>query len=135
MSRAGGKRSLRGHVDRVDKFLIAGWALCEDEPAERPEIQLVQGGEVVITVQACFPAPQLREAPNLTASIAAPMYHWRLWMPLANGLRPDVPFSIVFRENGAPLTLGERRRLAAMEGIDSAARAALAEAVLFTPAQ
>ncbi|ODR19159.1 hypothetical protein BHQ23_20560 [Mycobacterium gordonae] len=130
---AGGKRSLRGHVDRVDKFLIAGWALCEDEPAERPEIQFVQAGEVVITLRPCFPHPQLRTALNLPASPAAPTYHWRLWMPLANGLKPDVPFSIVFRENGALLTLGENRRLAAMQSIDPAARADLDEAVLFTP--
>jgi SAM-dependent methyltransferase len=130
---AGGKRSLRGHVDRVDKFLIAGWALCEGEPAERPEIQVVQGGEVVITLRPCFPHPQLRAALNLPASPAAPTYHWRLWMPLANGLTPDVPFSIVFRENGALLALGESRRLAAMQSIDPAARADLDEAVLFMP--
>lgn len=130
---AGGQRSLRGHVDRVDKFLIAGWALCEDEPAERPEIQFVQGGEVAITLRPCFPHPQLRAALNLPASPAAPTYHWRLWMPLANGLKPDVPFSIVFRENGALLALGESRRLAAMQSIDPAARADLDEAVLFMP--
>lgn len=130
---ADGKRSLRGHVDRVDKFLIAGWALCEDEPAERPEIQFMQGGEVVITLRPCFPHPQLRMALNLPASPAAPMYHWRLWMPLANGIRPDVPFSIIFRENGALLALGESRRLTAMQFIDPEARVDLDEAVLFMP--
>ena len=128
-----GRRSLRGNVGRIDKFLIAGWALREDEPAERPEIQFVQDGEVVITLRPCFPAPQLRAALNLPASPAAPTYHWRLWMPLANGLRPDVPFSIVFRESGAPLASGESRRLAGMQSIDPAARADLDEAVLLTP--
>lgn len=130
---ASGKCSLRGHVDRVDQFLIAGWALCEDDAAERPEIQFVQAGEVVITLRPCFPHPQLRAALNLPASPAAPTYHWRLWMPLANGLRPDVPFSIVFRQNGALLTFGESRRLAAIQSIHPAARADLDEAVLFTP--
>jgi SAM-dependent methyltransferase len=124
---------LRGHVDRVDKFLIAGWALCEEEPAERPEIQFVQDGEVVVSLRPCFPAPQLRAALNLPASPAEPVYHWRLWMPLANGLRPDVPFSVVFRETGAVLVLGESRRLAAMQSIDPAARVDLDEAILFTP--
>src|SRR6476620_4060505 len=43
---------------------------------------------------------QVREALGLQSSSLPPLYSWRLWFPLSNGLKPEVPFSIVFAENG-----------------------------------
>lgn len=99
--------NLRGHVDRVDKMIISGWALSLDDPEIRPEIDIVQSGEVVLTVRPAFPFPGLRKALSLEPSKAPPIYSWRLWLPLSNGLKADLPFSVVFRQNAVALTLGK----------------------------
>ena len=125
---------LRGFVDRIDKMLIMGWAIDEDDPAARPEIQIIQGHEPAITLVPRFPFPSLRAALDLAPSVAPPLYAWRLWLPLSNGIRPDLPFSIVLRATGVALVHGAGCRIPLFERIDPAAQRNLETAVLITEA-
>lgn len=100
-----------GHVDRYDKFLIAGWALYPEDPTRSPTVTIIQNEHILLAISPIFPAPQLRQALGLLPSTAPPLYAWRLWLPLANGLKPDHDFSIVFADSGLPLQNGERLRI------------------------
>lgn len=125
---------LRGFVDRIDKMLMMGWAIDEDDPAARPEIQIVQGDEPAITLVPRFDFPTLRASLDLPPADVRPLYAWRLWFPLSNGIRPDLPFSIVFRATGATLVHGAERAIPLVENIDPVAQRDLETAVLITPA-
>jgi len=121
---------LRGFVDRADKMLIMGWAIDDGDPAAAPEVQIVQGGRTVVTLVPRFAFPTLRAALNLPPAESPPIYAWRFWLPLSNGLAADEPFSIVFRATGAALTHGAGRRLELVEKMDEEARRDIAGAVV-----
>jgi SAM-dependent methyltransferase len=127
------KEDLRGHVDRVDPFLIAGWALSPSDPSVRPEVRIMQGGEIVVALRPNFPAPRVRSVLGLSQSNAPPLYGWRLWFPLSNGLKPEVPFSIVFAGDGRPLALGNDRKIELMSRIDPDASHELTSETLVFP--
>lgn len=122
-----------GHVDRVDQFLIAGWALVDTNPEAQPEIRIVQQGRVVVSLRPAFLAPQLRSALRLMPSNAPPMYAWRLWFPLSNGVTPGIPFNIVFSESNSALALGQDRTIELTPGIDAEARTDLVQETLVFP--
>lgn len=124
---------LMGHVDRADPFLLAGWALADDKPAHYPEVRVVQQGKTVITLRPSVSGPHLRKALDLPQSTAPDTYIWRLWMPLSNGIKPDIPFSVHFVEDGAPLRKGEGRVIALSNGMDPEAAGDLRDETLFFP--
>lgn len=125
--------NLKGHVDRVDKFLIAGWALCVDDPLARPTINIIQLGETLFSFSPNFEAPLLRAALDLPPVNIPPLYAWRLWLPLANGLKPDIPFSLIFQDTNEHLTLGSDRVVQLMEFADKEAINNLSSASLMFP--
>ncbi len=124
---------LMGHVHRVDSFLIAGWALDTSNMESRPRIQIVQNGKVVITLTPQFSSPHLRDRLGLPASPAAPLHGYRLWLPMCNGIKPDMPFSVVFEQSGQVLTGGTNRRLTVFDDFDEGVRAELRTELLFLP--
>jgi SAM-dependent methyltransferase len=124
---------LAGFVDRADKFLICGWAMCDDRPAVRPVVQIVQGGQVRWSATPQFPSPQLREARGLPPAKAPQMYGWRLWLPFANGIQPDEPFTVRFARTQIPLTQGKDRTFLLIEGCDQEALSDLRFAPTFFP--
>ncbi len=109
---------LKGNVRRVDKFLISGWALDTNDPLSSPGIQIVQQGRPVITIRPQFPAVGLRDTLKLSRSSAPQLHSFRLWLPLGNGVKPEIPFSIVFEDSGSPLINGRDRRLSVIDEID-----------------
>lgn len=121
---------LRGHVDRADKLLIAGWALDEDQPEVRPLVQVMQRGQVVAAVRTFLPLPQLRASLALPASPSPPAYGWQIALPLANGIAPDLPFSVVVVGTTDPAANGANRVIKTVERMDPEAAADLAGAPL-----
>lgn len=124
---------LRGHVDRSDQFVLAGWALADDDAAARPEIKIVQEGNVILKLRPAFAAPALRGALGLQPASTPPTYAWRLWFPLSNGIKPDVPFQILFADDDKPLTLGLDRKIALHGAMDKDASEELKAETLFFP--
>lgn len=124
---------LKGFVDRADKMLLSGWALSEGDPAHRPEVQIVQDEQVVVTITPAFPAPQLRGKLGLEDSTVPPLYNWRLWLPLTCGLKPEVAFSVEFRASRQPLEKGGSRVIAVAEGFDAEALDDLTRSSMLVP--
>jgi SAM-dependent methyltransferase len=121
---------LRGHVDRADKLLIAGWALDEDQPEVRPLVQVSQRGQVVAATRSFLPLPQLRASLSLPASPHPPFYGWQIALPLANGIAPDLPFSVTVVGAADPAANGTNRVIRTVERMDREAEADLAAAPL-----
>jgi len=124
---------LKGNVRRVDKFVISGWAIDADDPQSAPALQIVQQGKPVITIRPQFPFPRLRDALNLPKSRGPHAHGFRLWLPLSNGIKPEIPFSIVFEGTGTPLANGQDRRLTIFADIDPTAWEELQTEMFFFP--
>ena len=125
--------ALRGYVDRADTMLLAGWALSEEDPTERPEIAIVQSGLTLLRLKPLLAGPKLRPALKLVPSNAPPLYVWRIWLPLTMGLKPGIPFDVILESTGRALDQGRQRVINPLEGLDPLARDALEFAPLFVP--
>jgi SAM-dependent methyltransferase len=124
---------LRGYVDRLDNFLIGGWALDVNDLFSSPALQIVQNGSSVITIKPRIRTPSLRDVLRLPKSPAPHLHGFRLWLPLSNGIEPEIPFSIVFEKSGTALRKGADRRLTVFSDLDRNAREELQTALLFVP--
>jgi SAM-dependent methyltransferase len=113
-------------------MLLEGWSLSPADPAARPAVRVVQQGADVAMLHPAFPAPQLRTALGLPPAPGPANYLWRLWLPLANGLKPDVPFSVLFAETGAPLGRGSDLVIPLLGAADAGALRQLQDGILLT---
>lgn len=112
---------LLGHVGKVSKFFIGGWAISVDDPTYLPIINLIQEGNIVISLKPNFRMPGLREKLNLSPATSPEMYQWRIWLPLANGIKPNIPFDICFGDNGDFLRKGNEIKIDLFEDIEESA--------------
>jgi SAM-dependent methyltransferase len=125
---------LKGDVERVDTFLISGWALNVGDLFSSPALQIIQNDRPVISIRPQFPnwaTDRLRDALRLPQSTAPDLHGFRLWFPLSNGIEPEIPFSIVFESTGMPLGRGQNRRLTVFSDIDHNVREELQTELLF----
>ncbi len=125
--------ALKGNVRRVDKFQISGWAIDTTDPSASPILQIVQLGRSVISIRPQFPSGGLRQALNLPESRAPHVHSFRLWLPLSNGVKPEIPFSIVFEDSGKPLINGKDRQLTVFADIDANVWEELQTEMFFVP--
>lgn len=127
-------QQLVGHVDIVNKFIIAGWALHKTDEDASPEIDIVQGRKTLVSIGTRFQAATLRSALGLAPSKSGlNQYAWRVHFPLSAGISPNTPFSILFRETGALLAQGENCIIRLVERIDPDAKRDLALSGFFFP--
>lgn len=124
--------SLQGYVDCADQFFIAGWAVDHDNHNATVLVRIVQQGKDVLTIQPWKRSDHVVRALNLTCSGDA-RHVWRLVFPLANGLRPDLPFSVVFDDNDQPLEKGTNRVIPLAPGMEKIVATDLDQTVFLAP--
>lgn len=125
---------LVGHVDVVNKFMIAGWALHKTDEDASPEIDIVQVSKTLVSVRTCFQAATLRSELGLPPSKSGSnQYAWRVHFPLSAGINPNTPFSVLFRKTGELLARGKNCIIRLVERIDPDAKRDLASSFFFFP--
>ncbi len=123
---------LKGHVDRADQLLIEGWALDLDAPDDSVNVCIVQDGQILLSLRPIRRSQDVVRALGLEVS-EAPTHRWRWVFPLANGLRPDLPFSVCFAGTDTPLARGRDLSIPLAPGMDAEVEADLARITFMTP--
>lgn len=121
-----------GHVDTVSKLLLSGWAISKDPNTPRPVVAVVQRGTPVLYSTPMFPGSHVWKA-HAMLDRASEKCVWRIHLPLAHGLEPDVPFDIQFLPLGQPLAKGRGLTIERFADIDSGANSEI-QAQTFTSA-
>ena len=119
------ERTLRGRVSNCSKLQIGGWALSPEDELHRPEIEIVQRGEIAHILLPNIVNADIRPVLRLPKSAGHNLCRWQLMLPFSSGIAPDHPFTIRFRETKQPLEQGTDLRLPLFDPTAAEARARL----------
>ena len=122
----------RGRVATASKLSIGGWALSPDDDSCRPEIEVVQGEQVILLIIPNVKDAQVRPVLNLPRSSKHNLCRWQIMLPFSAGIRPDRPFTIRFRETKEPLEQGANITLPLFDSASITARSRSEEYVFST---
>lgn len=124
--------ALRGYVDQADKFSIEGWALDESDTDEVVKVDIVQSSSVLFTIKPNRQSKDVVAALNLKAS-KSPKHRWRIAFPLACGIEPNIPFSVVYHGTDKALTKGMNLTIPLIGEISADAHQDLKDAIFIRP--